>query len=65
MRMSRSSAVLLLSLSADTATPDVDAARPIAAATESILETLIDHDIAATWAHRSPVDSPWRRPLPE
>ena len=58
MRMSRSSAVLLLSLSADTVSSEVEAAQPIASAAESILGTLIDHDIAATWGQRSPVDSP-------
>jgi hypothetical protein len=48
--------VLLLSLSADTVSAD---AQPIRAAADTILGTLIDHDVAATWGHRSPVDSPW------
>jgi hypothetical protein len=58
MRASSSSAVLLVSVTADTTSLDHASLQPLTTAAESTLELLVENDIAATWGCRSPIDFP-------
>ncbi|HVU87893.1 MAG TPA: hypothetical protein VHD36_11275 [Pirellulales bacterium] len=56
MRVSPSPAVVLFSLSADARSGEAGSMQAVTAAAESMLQFLVEHDVAATWGTRSPVD---------